>query len=64
MYVYTTYSKPGRYEPGDGHYATNDAGIVYAPNGTYIMAIFTNMPNYVSDIISVVYGIENAHKEM
>ena len=62
--VYTTYSKPGWYEPGDGHYATNDAGIVYAPNGTYIMAILTNMPNYVSDIISVVYGIENAHKEM
>ncbi len=60
---YTTYSKPGWI--GSGNYnATNDAGIVYAGNRPYILAVMTDCPAQFSDLNGIIQGIENAHNEM
>jgi beta-lactamase class A len=61
--TYTTYSKPG-WMYGQP-LACNDAGIVWAGDRPYIIAILTNAyGSRVNQVQSLVWALENAHREM
>ena len=60
---YVTRSKAGWIGMA-GYNATGDAGLVYAPNGTYVMAILTNAPAQFHLLQDAVLAMDAAHSEM
>ncbi|WP_290996817.1 RICIN domain-containing protein [Gordonibacter sp.] len=60
---YTTQTKPGWLADYDLA-ATNDAGIVWAGDRPYLVAILTNAPYQLSILHPIIWAIEDAHKEM
>lgn len=61
--TYTAWTKPGWY-PSDGLEATNDAGVVQADSGTYVVAVMSNAPSDFAALMPVVDGINMAHGEL
>lgn len=61
--LYYTCSKAG-WISESGLVSSTDAGIVYAYNGPYIIAIISNIPNQNSRLTDLVYALEAAHNEM
>ncbi len=61
---YQTQSKAGWY-PSDGIYtASADGGIVYASNGSYVVAVMSNVPGNVSRLDGIVRTLDNIHDKM
>lgn len=63
--TYTTQSKAGWISGSNAYYrAANDAGIVYADSGTYVVAILSNVPADLTRIEPLVAALDRAHDEM
>ena len=60
---YESYSKPG-WHFTMGRNSTNDAGIVFAPNGCYLLAVMTNAPAQFGSVHSLVWALDTIHNEM
>lgn len=62
---YTTQTKAGWIEGTTDHYqAANDAGIVYADNGTYILVIMSDASANLTMLNTLVGALDTAHTEM
>ena len=44
--------------------ASNDAGIVWANNGPYLVAILSSFPSNTARLSDLVWALEAAHNEM
>lgn len=63
--TYTTQTKAGWISGSNSYYtASNDAGIVYAENGPYAVAILSNYPSNLAVIEPLVTALDQAHGEM
>ncbi len=60
---YRTDSKAGWYPDGERRTA-NDAGIVYAPSGPYVLALMSTLPADMDSLHRLVYVLNEMHKEM
>lgn len=61
--TYTAWTKPGWY-PSGGYEATNDAGVVQADSGTYVVAVMSNAPSDFAALVPVVDAVNMAHGEL
>lgn len=62
---YRTQSKAGWIEHSYAYWnVTNDGGIVYAENGTYVLAIMSSVPADFSKLHSLTRAIDTAHGEI
>ncbi len=62
-YWYDTQTKPG-WTPWSYLPATNDAGIVWAGDRPYLVAILTSVPSNFSYLHDIIWAIDGAHNEM
>ncbi|MDO4538582.1 MAG: serine hydrolase, partial [Coriobacteriales bacterium] len=62
---FTTRSKGGWIDDGGKYYqVTNDAGIVYADNGPYVVSIMSDLRAQMSRLYNLVEAINAAHAEI
>ena len=61
---YTVRSKPGWYPYDPGYTATNDAGIVYAGDRPYLVAVMSDAPVRLDLTQALVRALENVHASM
>lgn len=61
--LYSVQSKAGWIAEG-GLSASNDAGIVWANNGPYLVAILSSFPSNTARLSDLVWALEAAHNEM
>jgi|GEM_PF-3287074 len=61
---YTTRSKAGWIAMGGRHSVTNDAGIVYSNDGSYIIVMLSTVPSQMGRLNRLVRAIDYAHADM
>ncbi len=60
----TVCSKPGWVPAGYETPVTNDAGIVYSPDGDYLVVVLSTKGDQVGDLSDVVAALDAIHSEM
>lgn len=61
---YTTRSKAGWIAAGGRFNVTNDAGIVYAKSGPYVVVLLSSVPSNMGRLKTLVRAVDHAHSQM